>query len=241
MKPTWRSNDGRIRLYRADCRDVLRSLPDGYIDTVITDPPYGVDLKQRVTKKSKRTASKNYNDGEEWVKKEIIPRLKEWIDATRRAAVTPGTRMLQNYPIATDIGCIFTMAGQGMGKWGFSCFYPVLFYGACPFLENKMGCRPNSMLASMPAKHKIDHPCPKPIKFMQWMMERASAEFDRVADPFMGSGTGGIAAVRLKRKFIGIEIDPHYFDIAVSRIEKAIRDQHGSFDIRTSMIRKGKS
>ena len=56
---------------------------------------------------------------------------------------------------------------------------------------------------------------------MLWCVEQAG-DVDTVLDPFMGSGTTGVAAVKLGRKFIGIEIEPKYFDIACKRIQAAL-------------------
>jgi hypothetical protein len=67
------------------------------------------------------------------------------------------------------------------------------------------------------------HPTEKPVGLMQWCIEKAKS--DTILDPFMGSGTTGIACVRLGRRFIGIEIEPRYFDIACARIDKSNRQK----------------
>lgn len=67
----------------------------------------------------------------------------------------------------------------------------------------------------------IDHPCPKPLAAWQWLVDYVAAPHDIVLDPFMGSGTTGVACHNLGRKFIGIEIEPKYFDMACRRIEEA--------------------
>jgi len=66
-----------------------------------------------------------------------------------------------------------------------------------------------------------DHPTPKPVDLMGRIIRNSSDRDDVVLDPFMGSGTTGVACVKLGRKFIGIEIDRKYFDIACRRIEEA--------------------
>lgn len=63
------------------------------------------------------------------------------------------------------------------------------------------------------------HPTQKPTAVMEWCVQRLDAE--TILDPFMGSGTTGVACAKLGRKFIGIEIEPKYFDIACERIRKA--------------------
>jgi len=69
------------------------------------------------------------------------------------------------------------------------------------------------------------HPTQKPVELMAYLIGRHNAK--TILDPFMGSGTTAVAAVNLGRRFIGIELDPTYFDIAVKRIEKAIEDHNG--------------
>ena len=65
------------------------------------------------------------------------------------------------------------------------------------------------------------HPTQKPIEVMRWVLQEATQEGDIVADPYMGSGTTGVACAKMGRKFIGIEIDEGYFDIACRRIAQA--------------------
>lgn len=74
------------------------------------------------------------------------------------------------------------------------------------------------MNATINSDEYVDHPTQKPIKLMHKLVRRTSG---LVLDPFMGSGTTGVAAVKLGRPFIGIEIDPKFYDIARARITKA--------------------
>lgn len=68
------------------------------------------------------------------------------------------------------------------------------------------------------------HPTQKPVKLMEWCMEKlGNPQF--ILDPFMGSGTTGVACMNLGRRFIGIEIEPKYFDIACERITNAQRQE----------------
>ena len=64
------------------------------------------------------------------------------------------------------------------------------------------------------------HPTQKPVAVMKWVIDLCP-KADTILDPFMGSGTTGVAAVQMGRKFIGIEREPKYFDIACERIEAA--------------------
>jgi site-specific DNA-methyltransferase (adenine-specific) len=67
------------------------------------------------------------------------------------------------------------------------------------------------------------HPTPKPIELMERLIQASSKRGDTVFDPCMGSGAVGIAAKKTKRKFIGVEMDKHYFDITQERVNKAVR------------------
>jgi DNA modification methylase len=68
-----------------------------------------------------------------------------------------------------------------------------------------------------------EHPTQKPLEVMRWCIRQLPPPGLRILDPFMGSGTTGVAAVKLGRKFIGIEIEPKYFDIACRRISEALK------------------
>ena len=65
------------------------------------------------------------------------------------------------------------------------------------------------------------HPTQKPVEVMQWCIQRLPKESESILDPYMGSGSTGVACAKLGRKFIGIELDERYFNIACERIQKA--------------------
>ena len=116
---------------------------------------------------------------------------------------------------------IIPTTNSGSSKWGFSCWQPILVYGKDPYLANRKGRRPDLIYCNSKAE-KNGHPCPKPLKAWTQILNRVSAfEGDTILDPFMGSGTTGVTCVQTGRNFIGIEIDPNYFEIAKTRIEKA--------------------
>lgn len=221
---------GRATLYPGDCRDILPTLPK--VDAVVTDPPYGIGL---VKKTSDYRDSKHYDAGESLlasvvyaddpndVRKLIAEVMPLILAGSTRAMVFSGPAMLWAYPQPASIGSVFTPNGAGRTAWGFQCTHPVLFYGKDPFLQDGKGGRPNSWRTEQPNREDIDHPCPKPLAWMQWAVWRATRQDETILDPFMGSGTTGVAAVQMGRDFIGIEREPKYFDIACRRIEEAQR------------------
>ena len=75
-----------------------------------------------------------------------------------------------------------------------------------------------------------DHPTQKPIGVMNWILRQLPPCCTTILDPFMGSGTTGVACIKLGRKFIGIELEPKYFDITCRRIEDEMRQLELPFD-----------
>ena len=110
-------------------------------------------------------------------------------------------------------------AGTGVSAYGFTCWTPIAFYGKDVF--SGKGSRPDAFVDYKPKREGYDHPCEKPLSVMKWALERFTNEGDTILDPFMGSGTTGVACVQTGRNFIGIEIDPTYFAIAERRIKEA--------------------
>lgn len=70
-------------------------------------------------------------------------------------------------------------------------------------------------------RERVGHPTQKPLRVMKWVIQNYTREGDTILDPFMGSGTTGVACAQLNRNFIGIEINPSYFEIAQRRIAEA--------------------
>ena len=213
---------GDATLYLGDCREILPTL--GKVDAVVTDPPYGVGFKGKVNKNVIHSDgyAASFGDDDNFISSVVLPAVKEALAKSDRGAVFPGCRQMWRYPAPVDIGDFFVQFGGGVTRWGFSSVNPILYYGKDPFLSRGMGSRPNSWLVSEIAEAN-GHPCPKPIGWMLKVVTRVSFPGESILDPFMGSGTTGVACARLGRKFIGIEIEPKYFDIACRRIEEAYR------------------
>ena len=213
---------GAATLYLGDCRDILPTL--GKVDAVVTDPPYGVNFAGSVTKHSGAhgVTYASFDDTPENVRASIVPRINEAVAIAGCAVVTPGLAAMFAYPEPRSVGWIYYPSGANSGPWGFVCGQPIYYYGKDPYLAKQLGSRPNCF-ASVEAAEENGHPCPKPIRQMRWLVNRASLADHLILDPFMGSGTTGVAAVQMGRKFIGIEIEERYFQIACRRIEEAQR------------------
>jgi site-specific DNA-methyltransferase (adenine-specific) len=217
-----------ITIYNGDCREIAPLLT---ADVVITDPPYGISLKTKTSdyrqslffdKGESLRASTLYSDEPEAVRELIAQTMPMLIERFRRALVFCGPAMLYAYPEPRAIGSVFTPNGAGRSPWGFQCSHPILYYGRDPYLVDQRGGRPNAFRDEQPNGEAIDHPCPKPIKWMRWAVERASRPGETVLDPFAGSGTTLRAAKDYGRKAIGIELEERYCEIAARRLAQEV-------------------
>ena len=213
---------GDATLYLGDCLEILPTLPK--VDAVITDPPYGVNFKGSATRWTGKdgVGYLSFEDTPENVAAVCVPAIEIARKIAPRVCLTPGSRNARLYPPPDGEGVIWYPSGANMGPWGFITHQPIYYYGKCPYLASGRGSMPTGFQSTEPSE-KNGHPCPKPVGQMVWLVNRASVRGDVVADPFMGSGSTGVACLKADRKFIGIEIEPKYFDIACRRIEDAQR------------------
>ena len=217
--------DGRVRLINGDCREVMASFPPCFrVDACITDPPYGVNYEGSVTKHGRNGHSYvSFDDTPENIEAVCVPAVRLAVSFARSAIVTPGNANAFKYDEPRSLGAIYYPSGANSGPWGFVCSQPLFYYGKDPYLMKALGRLPNAFSTTEATDRSIEHPCPKPLKHVEWMVNRVSFPDETILDPFMGSGTTGVAAVKLGRRFIGIEIEPKYFDIACRRIEEATK------------------
>lgn len=201
MNPTWQSEDGRVVLYCADCLAVLPELTG--IDAVVTDPPYGVNHKPGKGRMSK-VAGGIIGD-------EAPPDLR-WV-AEFPAVVWGGNNFCDQLPRST-----------GWLVWDKTnpetCEHSMAEVAWTNVVRTIRLHRENYS-GFMRGRDGWFHQHQKPPALMVWCLQWI-AEGATVLDPFMGSGTTGIACIRTGRRFIGIEIDPHYFEVAKARIHREL-------------------
>lgn len=216
--------DEAVTIYHADCREILPLLAS--VDAVVTDPPYGVFLGEVDNGQARAKNQQPYtqfSDTPEYLRDVVIPSLSQAISLAKRAVLTPGNRNAFLYPAPSDIGVWYNPAGTGRGKWGFILAHLVFYYGVDP----RAGTRATASSCWAHAGDDGlagDHPCPKPLDFTCWLVDKASMPGETVLDPFMGSGTTLRAAKDLGRRAIGIEIEERYCDIAAKRMAQMVLD-----------------
>ena len=204
-------DDAGVTLYLGDCLEFMRTLPDGAVDAVVTDPPYGVSWKTPVSPRRPKggwfvigddtpfdpspfllfpvvamCGAQHYADR--------LPSSPGWVIWDKRNGMPSNDQ--------GDADLIWTNA---LGR---TLIYRQTWNGG------------GSLLAENGPDRAI-HPTQKPVALMVWLLQKITRPGATVFDPFMGSGTTGVACVRTGRKFIGCEIDPTYFAIAERRIREA--------------------
>lgn len=213
---------GDCTLYLGDCRDILPAIE---ADALICDPPYGLGLGKHGGSNDERPrhlAKKGYaayDDTPENYKLIVAPAIRDALAKTKRGMVFASPPMAWELPVPTAMGGVHLPSGVGRTPWGFAGVAHCLLYGRAPDLNK--GHRPTVISSTERAPQEVDHPTVKPLKWMMWAVALGSRVGETVLDPFMGSGTTGVACVNLGRRFIGIELHEPYFDIARRRIEEA--------------------
>jgi site-specific DNA-methyltransferase (adenine-specific) len=218
-----------VTIYHGDCREIVPTLT---ADVLITDPPYGVALKAKRARNKGggshevNRASTLYEDDPDRTGELIRESIPAALAAANgRGLIFSGTRMLFSYPLPVVIGAVYMPAGSGYTSWGFQNSQPILYYGSDPYLADGNGHRPNGFLHHPDdSTSGIDHPCPKPLSWMTWAVNRASRPGETILDPFAGSGTTLVAAKQDQRKAIGVEKEERYCEIAARRLSQGVLD-----------------
>ena len=197
---------GDATLYRGDCLEILPLLPK--VDAVVTDPPYGIgkDGQKRTT--GGHGGRKGY-EFLGWDKERPDPEIFALLLASAEQHVIWGGNYFADLFSPTGKWLVWDKGqriNQSDGELAWTSSH-----GALRIFElNRVALLTDG----------AEHPTQKPVEVMRWSILQLDNPHT-ILDPFMGSGTTGVACAKLGRKFIGIELEPKYFDIACKRIEEA--------------------
>jgi site-specific DNA-methyltransferase (adenine-specific) len=202
-----------IDLYLGDCREILPTL--GKVDAVVTDPPFnaGKDfqndaLPEREWKSFCASVAASF----------LSLGADNYLVEVGKSDVSMRAALDARLPYRWAIALNYTNAMRN-GAVGYANFGLVYWYGGKCY--KRYMDRIDAALESTVDEFK--HPSPKEPRHYSRLIEMFSPDRGVICDPFMGSGTTGVAAVKLGRKFIGIEIEPRYFEIACRRISDALK------------------
>ena len=240
----------QVKLYNDDCLKVLKDIPDESIDLIATDPPYpttsrgnagnsGGMLQKDINMKGKVFVHNDIHcstyapeffrvlkDGSHCYVMtnhlNLIEMLNRFTDLRTNEEKSQGVKP---YGFHFTKSLIWDKGNKIMGQYYMSQFEYILFFrkGRAKKINN---CGTSDIL-SVPNKKTKDesgnniHDTEKPVELMKILINNSTRPGDVVLDPFMGSGSTGVACVDTGRKFVGIELDEQYFKIVAERINKA--------------------
>ena len=201
-----REEIGEAILYRGDCLEVMATLPDCCVYAVMTDPPYGIGFAAQPTKWQRLAGHKP----------------QSWDN--ERANIDG---LLTLAPVCVIWGGNYyeLPLSRGWLVWHKPDAPPSMAAAEMAWTNIDRNTKHITHSISATNAERVGHPTQKPLRVMQWTIMQAAPNALTILDPFMGSGTTGVAAVQEGRKFIGIELERKYFDIACRRIEEAQRQQ----------------
>lgn len=198
-------------LYLGDCAEIMPTL--GRVDAVVTDPPYGIGESDKNFASRSKLANADKYVRSEWDKE---PPAQEVIDLMRSISkhqiIFGG-----NYFHLPPTSCWLVWDKQNGNNDFADC---ELAWTNLKKAVRRVYWRWNGMIRK--GDDVREHPTQKPEGVMAWCLTHIP-DASTILDPFMGSGTTGVACVKAGRSFIGIERDAAYFDIACRRIEEAYR------------------
>lgn len=213
-------------LFNGDCLDILNNIPDKSVSLLLTDPPYGIDFQSQRKKNKSNWKPKILNDKKPFT--DFIPLVLPKISDNGGGYIFTRwdvqqqfiDKMLENNTKPKNI-LIWDKVVHGMGdlKRAYGSRYEsIIWYANKKFsFPNK---RPTDILRYQRVNaNKLVHPNEKPIELLEELIKNSTNENDIVLDLFMGSGSTCVACKNTNRKYIGIELDKKYFDIAVERIK----------------------
>jgi len=211
--------DNPVTLVQGDCLDVLRSLPDGCVDAVVTDPPYGLEYDaSSSTQQGIQPFKMLVGDSQPFDIRPFLhfPDVLAWC----RPQLTVG--------VPVGVGAWYAwdkVTRNDMGVW----------IGECEYAWHKRATKTRMFRHLWSGAYRDSeqglrsvHPTQKPVALMRWCLKLATKPGDLVLDPFAGSGTTGVAALMEGRRAILIEREPAYCDIIRRRLDHASGTGKGS-------------
>ena len=201
---------GNATLYLGDCAEILSTLDA--VDAVITDPPYGInENSKKVASRGNMAKPKDYGEFD-WDKSPPPDELIELIRTKGKYQAFFGG----NYFTLPPTSCWLVWDKLNGDNDFADC---ELAWTNWPKAVRRLQWRWNGMIRQ--GNEERYHPTQKPLEVMKWVIDLCPKS-ETILDPFMGSGTTGVAAIQMGKKFIGIERESKYFDIACKRLELAV-------------------
>jgi site-specific DNA-methyltransferase (adenine-specific) len=202
---------GNATLYLGDCMDILPTLPK--VDAVITDPPFGVGNFVQTTG-SIRGRGDSAGKLVEWNESAPPPEFFALLKTISKHRIIWGANFFNCFEDRG--GAIIWDKVQPMPNFSKADI------ASCTHFQKTEIARIPWTNFTVARLAETDHPCERPVELYDWCIKYLPKPIKSVLDPFLGSGSCGVAAIRAGCKFIGIEREPTYFEAACIRIEQAV-------------------
>jgi len=201
------------KIFNEDCIKGLKKIPSESIDAIITDPPYGINK------------SKIIGDEDFWTISRMLPEayrvLKKDSFFICFCSIEKIPMLLKLSPFNYRWMCImFTNNTMARGSMGFSAFVPALIFMKGNAKIKKQIRDVCEISTSSKQVKAFYHPYQKHEKFLKDLILTSTKEGDIILDPFIGGGSVAVECIKLKRNYIGFEIDTKYFDICINRLKE---------------------
>ena len=220
---------------QGDCLELMKEIPNGSIDLILTDPPYKVTSRGSAGNSGGMLQKKINKSGMVFKHNDIEPKdyaplfYRILKDGSHCYVMCNHTNLINMLNVFTQNGfhfiksLIWNKGNKIMGQYYMSQFEYILFFrkGKGKKINN---CGTSDILFVQNKKTKDEngnniHDTEKPIELMKILIENSSNENELIFDPFVGVGSTCLAAINTNRHYIGFELDENYFEIAKKRIE----------------------
>ncbi|MFT8477716.1 MAG: DNA methyltransferase [Liquorilactobacillus sp.] len=213
-----------IDLQKGDCLELMKKIPSNSIDLILTDSPYGINFQSNYRKnkhlKIQNDSNLDWLDHFVFECNKVLKNDSALMMFSSWHHVDYFKASIEKYFKIKNI-LIWEKNNTGMGdlKGQFAPKYEFIFFAVKgkPLLKGK---RDSDILNFKKTGNKL-HPTQKPVDLLKYLINKLTDESNTVLDPFMGSGSTGVACVNTNRDFIGMELDDEYFKIAQKRIREA--------------------
>jgi len=212
-----------VNLMQGDCLERMKEVPDGSVDMVLTDPPYGMSFRSNY-RKNRYDGIKN-DKGLGWVDDFVCELYRTCAFGSAQYVFCSFHNVdlfKQAFQRKFKVKNILvweknnTSMGDLKGDFAPKVEFILFMHKGRSLIRGKR--EPNIFRFSRTGNNL--HPTEKPVDMCEYLISKFSDKGDSIFDPFMGSGTTGVACLNTNRNFIGIELDSEYFGIAQSRIQE---------------------
>ena len=219
------------KLYQGDCLEVMDGIKDKSVDLIVTDPPYLMDYQSNRRKKEDRFDKIKNDKGNYMLIQDYLEECHRIMKDNTAIYCFCSWHNIdffkgefeKHFKLKNIIVWNKNNHGTGDLKGSYAPKHEFILYGHKGRCLNKSKRLSDVINCDKVKSKDMVHSTEKPIELLAKFIKMSTNENDVILDCFMGSGSTGVACINTNRKFIGIELDENYFNIAKQRIEEACK------------------